>query len=123
MITSEKNQKRYERLQIDLTKLKAYYVNRAEQLLKCLENENDNYAIELKSTLESFINNPEKDLIDLIEEIKISNRGYNSFGINDTLFDISYPDNELIEKVLNPEQNVIRKYNGQYDISKAIILK
>ena len=104
MIITKKNQQRYERLEVDISKLKLYYVNRAKRLLKCLAPYNDSYADELKKVLTSFIKEPNKDLIDIIDEVKISEKGYNSFGINDVMFDIRYVDAELIKMVLNDEK-------------------
>ncbi len=93
----------YQRLEIDIEKLKLYYVDRAKKLLEYLKDYTDSYATELKEVLKSFIKEPITDLADLIDSIKNS-QCYNSFGINDTLFDIFYPDNELIDAVLNARQ-------------------
>ncbi len=107
--SSSERTRAYQRLEIDTNRLQLYYIDRAKTLLKCLKDYTDSYATELKEVLKSFIKEPINDLADLIDNIKNS-QFYNSFGINDTLFDIFYPDNELIEFVLtNNTDNLISK--------------
>ena len=108
MTITKENKLKYDRLGIDTQKLKLYYIDRAKQLLECLKPYNDAYAKELKEVLKSFVKNQNKDLIDLIDEIKTPVMGYNSFGINDTMFDICYVDAELVESVLNDKRTYVK---------------
>lgn len=106
MIITKENIKWYKSLNIDVTKLKSYYIDRAIRLLKALSKYNDEYATALKQELINFIINPKKDLRDVIDGVKIKRTvDYNSFGINDTLFDIWYVDDELMEDVLRDSKH------------------
>ncbi len=56
----------------------------------------------MKRVLVSFIENPRKELKDVISKIKVKPQvDYNSFGINNTEFDIFYVDADLINYYLN----------------------
>ncbi len=89
----------YKRLEIDLKDLKPYYLIQANRLLKALNQYSDTYATNLKEVLNNYIKEPTRDLIDVIEEVE-NKEHYNSFAINDTLFDIYYKDEELIKETL-----------------------
>lgn len=104
MIIPKERKEFYRELEIDLGRLKLYYINRAKVLLECLTKCNDEYSIELKEALKTFIENPNKDLKDVIDDVKTQRTiDYNSFGINNTIFDIHYADNDLINFYLEEE--------------------
>lgn len=98
-ISKERNEK-YQRLSIDLNLLKEFYLDRAKLLSTYLKDLKDAYTLDLKTTLENYIKNPVQDLYDMIKNIETPINFYNSFEINDTLFDIDYPDMDLINHVL-----------------------
>tara|TARA_R110001606_G_scaffold162179_1_gene306128 strand:- start:360 stop:698 length:339 start_codon:yes stop_codon:yes gene_type:complete len=98
MIITEERKQFYKEIGVNINQLKPYYINRAKLLLKYYNQYNDNYANKMKTVLTLFIKNPIKELKDIIEDVKIKSKiDYNSFEINNTLFDIYYVDAELIE--------------------------
>ncbi len=99
MIFTKENKERYRRLGINESQLKIFYIQEAKRLLAHLKPYNDDYAKELKAALKFFIDNPKKDLIDVIDGIKKPAKWYNSFEINDTLFDIYYPEPEWMTEI------------------------
>lgn len=102
MIITDKRKQFYKEIGVDIKKLKPYYINRAKQLLEYYSRYNDVYANEMKRVLASFIETPCKELKDIIAEVKTEREiDYNSFGINNTEFDIFYVDADLIKWVLN----------------------
>ena len=91
-------------IEVDINKLKPYYINRAKLLLKYYNQYNDAYANEMKRVLESFIENPIKELKEVISEVKVEREiDYNSFEINNTEFDIFYVDKDLIDFYLKED--------------------
>ena len=107
MIITEKRKQFYKEIGVNINQLKPYYINRAKVLLKNYNQYEDNYANEIKTALTSFIKNPIKELKEVIAEIKAERKiDYNSFAINNTEFDILYPDAELIEFYLKEDLQV-----------------
>ncbi len=102
MKIKKENKQIYKRFNINLNDLKEFYIDRANHLLKALnkysiKNTNDLDIKDLKDALTLFISNPKEDLKDVINRIETSPQWYNDFSINDILFDINFPNNELIE--------------------------
>lgn len=98
MIITEKRKQFYKQIGVDIKRLKPYYINRAKKLLEYYNLYNDKYANEMQRVLTSFIENPHKELKDVIAEVKTERENkYNSFGINNTEFDIYYVDAKLLE--------------------------
>ena len=103
MIISSENLKKYNDMNMDVNKLKVFYIQEAKYLLKNLLSYKDKYSLELIKILKEFVKNPIKDLSDMINEIKanprISEWNLNNFKINDTLFNIFYPEPEWMDEI------------------------
>lgn len=103
MIISSENLKKYNDINMDVNKLKVFYIQEAKYLLNNLLPYKDKYSLELIKTLKKFVKNPIKDLSDMICEIEINIRisewYLNNFKINDTLLNIFYPEPEWMDEI------------------------
>ena len=107
MFITDQRKEFYKEIEVDVKRLKPYYTNRAKLLLKYYSRYNDAYANEMKRVLSSFIENPVKELKEVISEIKLEPQiDYNSFAINNTEFDIFYVDKDLIDFYLKDDLNL-----------------
>lgn len=98
MIITEERQNFYNEIGVNTEDLKAYYINRAQCLINALSKFKDDYTEKYKEILINYIDNPARELKDVIAEYpKNKKKDYNDFGINNTEFDIYYLDKELID--------------------------
>jgi hypothetical protein len=80
--------------------LKNHYLTQARYLINWLKDYKDQYSIELRKVLRFFVENPVKDLADMIDNIKLEPtkawcRLY-CIDINCSLSEILYPENEFL---------------------------